>query len=279
MTHSRRDIVELLESHGLSPRRAFGQNFVADPNTVRRIARLANVGPNDHVVEIGAGLGSLTLALAETGARVTAIEVDHGVAPVLRDVVGGCPNVSVLEADAREVDWNGLEPRQDDLVIVANLPYNVATPLVADLLDTVPRIRRFVVMVQKEVAQRLAAEPGSSDYGAISVKVAYWATARILGDVPPTVFVPRPKVTSAIIEITRRVTPAVSCDRDRLFSLVRTAFGQRRKMLRRSLHGVVGDEQFVAAGIESTRRPEELSVHDWGRLADVMTRDAGTVAS
>ena len=281
MTHSRRDIVELLEAHGLSPRRAFGQNFVADPNTVRRIARLADVGPGDHVVEIGAGLGSLTLALAETGARVTAIEVDHGVAPVLRDVVSGCENVTVLEADAREVNWDqialgrdlveGTEP--EPLTVVANLPYNVATPLVADLLDTVPRIERFVVMVQKEVAQRLAAEPGSSDYGAISVKVAYWATARILGDVPPTVFVPRPKVNSSIIEITRRDVPAVSCDRHLLFSLVRTAFGQRRKMLRRSLHGVVSEEQFAAAGIESTRRPEELSVHDWGRLVDVMNSE------
>lgn len=281
MTHSRRDIIELLEAHGLSPRRAFGQNFVADPNTVRRIARLADVGPGDHVVEIGAGLGSLTLALAETGARVTAIEVDHGVAPVLRDVVSGCENVTVLEADAREVNWDqialgrdlveGTEP--EPLTVVANLPYNVATPLVADLLDTVPRIERFVVMVQKEVAQRLAAEPGSSDYGAISVKVAYWATARILGDVPPTVFVPRPKVNSSIIEITRRDVPAVSCDRHLLFSLVRTAFGQRRKMLRRSLHGVVSEEQFAAAGIESTRRPEELSVHDWGRLVDVMNSE------
>ena len=293
MTHSRRDIVELLEAHGLSPRRAFGQNFVADPNTVRRIARLADVGPGDHVVEIGAGLGSLTLALAETGARVTAIEVDHGVAPVLRDVVSGCENVTVLEADAREVNWDqialgrdldagrdlsagsdlvdGTEP--EPLTVVANLPYNVATPLVADLLDTVPRIERFVVMVQKEVAQRLAAEPGSSDYGAISVKVAYWATARILGDVPPTVFVPRPKVNSSIIEITRRDVPAVSCDRHLLFSLVRTAFGQRRKMLRRSLHGVVSEDQFAAAGIESTRRPEELSVHDWGRLVDVMNSE------
>lgn len=284
MTHSRRDIVDLLEAHGLSPRRAFGQNFVADPNTVRRIARLAGVGPGDHVVEIGAGLGSLTLALAETGARVTAIEVDHGVAPVLRDVVSECANVTVLEADAREVNWDEIVAGKDleavgeseRLTVVANLPYNVATPLVADLLDTVPRIERFVVMVQKEVAQRLAAEPGSSDYGAISVKVAYWATARVLGDVPPTVFVPRPKVTSAIIEITRRDVPAVSCDRRLLFSLVRTAFGQRRKMLRRSLHGVVSEEQFAAAGIESTRRPEELSVHDWGRLVDVMTSEVVT---
>ena len=275
MTHSRRDIVELLDGHGLSPRRAFGQNFVADPNTVRRIARLADVGPADHVVEIGAGLGSLTLALAETGARVTAIEVDHGVAPVLRDVVSHsehADHIHVIEADARHVDWSTLEPRDTPLTVVANLPYNVATPLVADLLDDVPRIRRFVVMVQKEVAQRLAARPGSSDFGGISVKVSYWATARLLGDVPPTVFVPRPKVTSAIIEIVRRDEPAVASDRSMLFELVRTAFGQRRKMLRRSLHGMVSDDQFAAAAIDPTRRPEELSVVDWGRLTDAVTR-------
>lgn len=275
MTHSRRDIVELLEGHGLSPRRAFGQNFVADPNTVRRIARLADVGPADHVVEIGAGLGSLTLALAETGARVTAIEVDHGVAPVLRDVVSHsehADHIHVIEADARHVDWSTLEPRDTPLTVVANLPYNVATPLVADLLDDVPRIRRFVVMVQKEVAQRLAARPGSSDFGGISVKVSYWATARLLGDVPPTVFVPRPKVTSAIIEIVRRDEPAVASDLSMLFELVRTAFGQRRKMLRRSLHGMVSDDQFAAAAIDPTRRPEELSVVDWGRLTDAVTR-------
>lgn len=271
MTHSRRDIVELLETHGLSPRRAFGQNFVADPNTVRRIARLSDVGPGDHVVEIGAGLGSLTLALAETGADVTAIEVDHGIAPVLRDVLRDRPEIDVIVNDAREVDWNAIPPTEADLVVVANLPYNVATPLVADLLDQVPRVRRFVVMVQKEVAQRLAASPGSPEYGGISVKVSYWATARVLGDVPPTVFVPRPKVTSAIIKIVRRDEPAVASDRAVLFSLVRTAFGQRRKMLRRSLHALVTEEQFASAGIESTRRPEELDVFDWGRLTDVIT--------
>lgn len=271
MTHSRRDIVELLETHGLSPRRAFGQNFVADPNTVRRIARLSDVGPGDHVVEIGAGLGSLTLALAETGADVTAIEVDHGIAPVLRDVLRDRPEIDVIVNDAREVDWNAIPPPGADLVVVANLPYNVATPLVADLLDQVPRVRRFVVMVQKEVAQRLAASPGSPEYGGISVKVSYWATARVLGDVPPTVFVPRPKVTSAIIEIVRRDEPAVASDHAVLFSLVRTAFGQRRKMLRRSLHALVTEDQFASAGIESTRRPEELDVFDWGRLTDVIT--------
>ena len=269
MTHSHRDITELLAQHGLAPRRAFGQNFVSDPNTVRRIARMANVGPNDHVVEIGAGLGSLTLALAETGARITAIEIDHGIAPVLRDVVKELPNVSVVVGDALELDWNEIIPPGSKAVVVANLPYNVATPLVADLLDAIPQISRFVVMVQKEVALRLASSVGSSDYGAISVKVAYWATARVLGDVPPSVFIPRPKVTSSIIEITRRETPAVGphIAPQQLFKVIRTGFGQRRKMLRRSLAAIATPENFVLAGVSPEARPEELDVHQWGRLA------------
>ena len=269
MTHSHRDITELLAQHGLAPRRAFGQNFVSDPNTVRRIARMANVGPNDHVVEIGAGLGSLTLALAETGARITAIEIDHGIAPVLRDVVKDLPNVSVVVGDALELDWNEIIPPESKAVVVANLPYNVATPLVADLLDAIPQISRFVVMVQKEVALRLASSVGSSDYGAISVKVAYWATARVLGDVPPSVFIPRPKVTSSIIEITRRETPAVGphIAPQQLFKVIRTGFGQRRKMLRRSLAAIATPENFVLAGVSPEARPEELDVHQWGRLA------------
>jgi len=269
VTHSHRDITELLTQHGLAPRRAFGQNFVSDPNTVRRIARMANVGPNDHVVEIGAGLGSLTLALAETGARITAIEIDHGIAPVLRDVVKELPNVSVVVGDALELDWNEIILPGSKAVVVANLPYNVATPLVADLLDAIPQISRFVVMVQKEVALRLASSVGSSDYGAISVKVAYWATARVLGDVPPSVFIPRPKVTSSIIEITRRETPAVGphIAPQQLFKVIRTGFGQRRKMLRRSLAAIATPENFVLAGVSPEARPEELDVHQWGRLA------------
>jgi 16S rRNA (adenine1518-N6/adenine1519-N6)-dimethyltransferase len=271
VTHSRRDITALLEEHSLAPRRAFGQNFVADPNTVRRIARLADVGPGDHVVEIGAGLGSLTLALAETGARITAIEIDHGVVPVLRTITAEQSNITVVEGDAMTLDWRSLLTDDSRVTVVANLPYNVATPLVADLLDTIPQIDRFVVMVQREVALRLAATPGSSDYGAISVKVAYWATARILGDVPPTVFVPRPKVTSSIIEITRRDSPAVDgIPADFLFGLVRQAFGQRRKMLRRSLSDKVTEADFAAAGVSPEDRPERLDVQAWGRLARVL---------
>ena len=265
MTHSRPAVRELLTARGLAPRRDLGQNFVADPNTVRRIAHLAGVGPGDRVVEVGAGLGSLTLALAETGAVVTAVEVDRGLAAVLRDVVADLPAVTVVEADAMTLDWEGLLGGERGWVLVANLPYNVATPLVCDLLDGVPAIERMLVMVQREVAERLASPPGRSAYGAVSVKVAYWATARIAGVVPASVFVPRPNVESALVEIVRRRPPAVAAEP--LFALVRTAFGQRRKMLRRSLAGVVTAEQFDAAGVTASARPEELAIDDWVRLS------------
>lgn len=263
---SRNDIGALLSEHGLAPRRDLGQNFVADANIVRKIARLADVGPDDHVVEIGAGLGSLTLALAETGATITAIEVDHGVVGVLRDVCADLANVTVVEGDALRLDWAATLAGAPKWVLVANLPYNVATPLVCDLLDFVPPVERMLVMVQREVAERLCAAAGTEAYGAVSVKVAYWATARIAGTVPASVFVPRPKVESALADIRRRPSPAVDVAPGPLFQLVRTAFGQRRKMLRRSLAAVVAPEVFDAAGIDSQRRPEELDIAEWGAL-------------
>ncbi len=266
MTLSGADVRRLLDEYGLAPSRARGQNFVVDPNTVRRIARLAGVGDGDRVVEIGAGLGSLTLALAETGASVTAIEVDSGLLPALRRVVEPA-GVTVIEGDALRLDWSSLLG-EGPWVLVANLPYNVATPLVADLLDGVPAISRMLVMVQREVAERLAARPGDDAYGAVSVKVAYWATAKVVGRVPATVFHPVPNVESALVRIDRRPAPAVGdVDREWLFSLVRAGFGQRRKMLRRSLASLVSPDAFVAAGIRPEARAEELGVEDWGRLA------------
>jgi 16S rRNA (adenine1518-N6/adenine1519-N6)-dimethyltransferase len=271
VTHSRTRIHELLGEH-LAPRRDLGQNFVADPNTVRRIAHLAQVGAGDHVVEIGAGLGSLTLALAETGALVTAVEVDRGIVPVLREVMADVPNVSVVEADATTVDWDALLAGADRWTLVANLPYNIATPLVCDLLDDVPAITSMLVMVQREVAERFAAPPGSKLYGAVSVKVAYWGTARMAATVPASVFVPRPNVESALVRIERHdaATQAAltgQVDRERLFALVRTAFGQRRKMLRRSLAGEITAEQFAAADVAPEDRPEQLGLDQWLRLA------------
>ena len=267
---TRSEVVDLLARHGLAPSRALGQNFLVDPNTVRKIVRLARVGPGDPVVEIGAGLGALTVTLAEAGAEVVAVEIDRHLLPALREVVEP-HGVTVVEGDALTLDWTEVLAGHDRWTLVANLPYNVATPLVCDLLDDVPAIDRMLVMVQREVGERLAAGPGDPAYGIPSVKVAYWATAEVVGRVPPTVFLPQPKVDSALVAITRRPAQAVTADPEALFTLVRTAFGQRRKMLRRSLAGVVSAEAFARAGIRPEARPEELAIEEWGRLSDALS--------
>jgi 16S rRNA (adenine1518-N6/adenine1519-N6)-dimethyltransferase len=269
---TRTDVVELLERHGLEPSRALGQNFVVDGNTVARIARLAGVGPGDHVVEVGAGLGSLTLALLDTGASVTAVEVDKRLLPVLREVVepGGA---TVVEADATTAAWDrvlGGEP--GPWTLVANLPYNVGTSIVLDVLDRAPQVNELLVMVQKEVGERLAAGPGTKAYGIPSLRVAYWADAEVVGAVPRTVFHPRPKVDSALVRIRRLPEPAVGGDPELLFKLVRAGFGQRRKMLRRSLVELATPEAFVAAGVDPEARAEELDLPAWARLADAVRR-------
>lgn len=267
MTHSRPQIHELLATDDLAPRRDLGQNFVADPNTVRRIAHLAGVGPGDRVIEIGAGLGSLTLALAETGAEVVALEIDRGIVTVLRSVVAEAANVSVVEGDATSLDWSQLLG-DGEWTLVANLPYNVATPLVADLLDDVGQVTSMLVMVQAEVAERFSAKPGSKAYGAVSVKIAYWADASIVATVPASVFVPRPNVESALVRIDRHQPP--DCPPDELFGIVRTAFGQRRKMLRKSLQGIVAAEQFRHADIDPQARPETIDLDGWCRLTNTL---------
>ena len=278
MTLTARQVSELLSTHGLSPSRALGQNFVADPNTVRRIARLAGVGPGDRVVEIGPGLGSLTLALAETGASVVAVEADRHLIPVLAEVLA-TTTVKVVHADAMKLDWPALLGDRPGWVLVANLPYNVATPLIADVLDRVGAIERMLVMVQREVGERLCAGPGDPAYGAVSVKVAYWATASLAGRVPASVFVPRPRVESVLVDIRRRPAPAVDpaeVDATRLLGLVRAGFATRRKMLRRSLAGLVDQAAFEAAGVDPQGRAEDLDVQAWGRLARAVAGTGGT---
>lgn len=269
VTLTRTRINELLGAHGIEPHRGLGQNFVADPNTVRRIARLAGVGPGDQVVEIGPGLGSLTLALSDTGARIVAVEADTRLLTVLAEVVDG-RDVTVVSADALEVDWKPVLASAPIWKLVANLPYNVAATIVLHLLDEVPAIDSMLVMVQREVGERLAAGPGSKVYGIPSVKLSYWATASVVSRVPASVFIPQPRVESVLVSVQRRPEPATSADPVRLFSLVRTAFGQRRKMLRRSLASVVDAATFAAAGIDPSQRPEELDVVAWGRLADAV---------
>jgi 16S rRNA (adenine1518-N6/adenine1519-N6)-dimethyltransferase len=272
VTLTRREVVDLLARHDLRPRKSLGQHFVVDPNTVRRIARLADVGPGDRVLEIGAGLGSLTLALAETGAAVTAVEIDRHLVEMLREVVEP-HGVTVVEGDARGLDWGALLG-SERWRLVANLPYNVATPLVLDLLEGVPQLETMLVMVQEEVGERLAAKPGGDAYGAVSAKVAYWATAKVVGRVPPTVFHPQPNVDSVLVSIERR-TDLIATEeaRRKIFHLIERGFATRRKMLRRALAGEVPPEAFTVSGIRPEARAEELSIDDWARLTAACTNE------
>ncbi len=270
-----------MDRHGLDPSRALGQNFLCDPGTIDKIVRLAGVEEGDHVVEIGPGLGSLTLALAEAGAVVVAVELDRYLVPVLREVVDGVGRspVIVIEHDAMTLDWDAalgdVAGANTSWSVVANLPYNVATPLVLDLLAAQPRFDRWLVMVQREVGERLAAGPGTKAYGIPSVLTAYWGTARVVASVPPQVFLPQPNVDSALVRIDRHTEPPIDAPFTAVERLVRAGFGQRRKMLRRSLSAFLDSDQIEAAGVAPTARAEELTLDDWGRLAMVGGSTAG----
>ncbi len=263
----RSQMVALLDRHGIKPRKALGQHFLADPNITRKIVALAGVGPGDRVVEVGPGTGTLTAALAGTGARVVAYEIDAALEPVLREVLAGYPNVEVRIEDAADVDFATALPGPEWL-LVANLPYNVGTPLVLDILRHVPQVTRMVVMVQREVAQRFAAKPGSREYGIPSVVVGIHGSARVAFRVPPQVFIPSPAVESAVVVIDRSKAPAGS---ERAIELAAAAFGQRRKMLRGSLASLLDDPTRIltAAGIDPTARAEELGPDDYLKLAEV----------
>lgn len=265
-------IRELAGRYGFRPSKALGQNFVVDANTVRRIVRMAEVGAGDKVVEVGAGMGTLTLGLAAATERVIAIELDRGLIPVLEEVVGSLPNVEIVHADALEVDYEALcggEPHR----FVSNLPYNIATPLIARLLETAGCITDFVVTMQAEAGRRLVAGPGSKDYGAVSVLVAYHCAARVVGKVGRKVFWPEPKVDSVVVRMQRR-PPPVGVEFSKLMTIVRAAFSQRRKMVRNSIGGALGlplDEaarNIEAAGVSPAARAESLGIEDFARLAE-----------
>ncbi len=265
MTLSRSQVTDLLDRHGLAPSRALGQNFLCDPDLVDKIVRLSRVQTGDHVVEIGPGLGSLTVGLAAAGAHVTAVEMDRHLLAPLGEVVDGLA-VSIVHADAATVDWPALLG-DHSWRLIANLPYNVATPLVLDLLSSQPRIEHYLVMVQREVGERLAAEPGSRQTGIPSMVRAYWGTASVVAKVPPQVFLPQPRVDSVLVRIDRSEHPRVAAPFPEFSALVRAGFGQRRKMLRRSLAGHLGADEIEAAGVPPTERAEQLDLEAWGALA------------
>ncbi len=265
---------ELATRLGIRPTKSWGQNFVVDGNTVRRIVRVSGVGPDDVVVEVGPGLGSLTLALLPVVRRVVAVEVDPTLAAALGETVGALApglagRLEVLHADALAVtDLPGPAPT----ALVANLPYNVSVPVVLRMLERFPTLRTVLVMVQLEVAERLAAGPGSRTYGVPSVKAAWYADVRLAGQVPRSVFWPVPNVDSGLVALTRRDPPVTTATREEVFRVVDAAFAQRRKTLRAALAGWAGspaaaEEALVAAGVDPRTRGEQLDVASFARIA------------
>lgn len=268
MSQSRSEIARLLARHELTPRHRLGQHFLADANVTRRIVAAAQIGPGDRVVEIGAGTGTLTSALAAAGAKVVAYEVDDGLRPVLEEVTAGL-DVELRFVDATDVDFAS-EFTDPPWVVVANLPYNVGTGLVMDILREVPAVVRLVVMVQREVGERLAARAGDDEYGLPSVVVGIHGTAKVLFRVPPQVFYPAPRVESVVVGIERQDAPESA---EKAIQLARAAFSKRRKMLRASLAGTLAEPSVTleAAGIDPTRRAEELTAADYLRLAEALS--------
>ena len=261
---TRSEIATLMEKHGLAPIHRLGQHFLADANITRKIVSLAGVEEGGRVVEVGAGTGTLTRALAEKGYRVVAYEIDKGLRPLLHEVTKGI-EVDLRFEDASKEDFGTALPG-GPWAMVANLPYNVGTPLVMEALRRAHQITRFVVMVQKEVADRFAAAPGSSAYGLPSVVAGIHSESHVAFSVPPQVFYPPPKVESAVVVLDRVAAPANS---ERAIELARAGFAQRRKMLRRSLVSVLDDPvgHLETHGIDPTVRAEELSPQQWLELA------------
>ena len=261
----------LAARHGIRPKKSLGQHFLIEPALAKRIVELAEVGPDDRVLEIGAGLGSLTVALAQTAVEVLAVELDRTLLPALREAVVGLPRVRVVAADALRVDWATLLG-PGDWKVVANLPYNVAVPVVMRILGDQPRIRRLFVMVQREVGERLVAGPGEKQYGAVSVRVAYRAEGRVVRRVPKTVFWPEPKIESVLVSLVRR-PPPVSVDESALWRVVEEAFGQRRKTVANALVRL-GVERPQAelilgqCGLPLTVRPEQLDLAAFACVAE-----------
>jgi 16S rRNA (adenine1518-N6/adenine1519-N6)-dimethyltransferase len=255
----------LLDQHGLRPNPAYGQNFLVDPNVIDRIVRLSAVGPTSRVVEIGGGTGTLTAGLASTGAEVIVYEIDAGLVRVLHDTVGSLDNVEIRHADASKIDLSR-DLGEGAFTLASNLPYNVGTGIVLDTLRHAPSVERLVVLVQREVADRLLAPPGTRTYGLPSVITALHATGTKAFTVGPTVFYPAPAVDSTVVDLVRHSAPPGT---EPAIELATAAFGQRRKMVRRSLASVIPEPSDVLerCGIDPTARAEDLSPTDFVAIA------------
>ena len=257
----------LLDKHGVTPSKALGQNFVLDPNTIRKTLAIADLAGDARVLEVGPGAGSLTLGLAEVAKTVVAVERDERLLPVLGEVLETVDNVEIVPGDAASIDLGSFAAS----AVVSNLPYNIAASIVLDVLESAPSIKTLTVMTQKEVGERLAAPPGTKLYGATSVLTAFYADARVAAAVSRKAFWPVPNVDSVIVRIERRASP-VAVDPQTFSRVVKTAFGQRRKTLRNTLSSLAGstdaaEKVLTSSHIDPSLRPEAVHVDGFVELA------------
>ena len=268
----------ILKTFELRAKKKFGQNFLINEQVVRGIAQYAKIGPGDTVLEIGPGIGTLTQALAETGATVKSVEIDTTLLPVLAKTLEGYDNVEIVPGDALKIDL-GAVTHHKPFTVAANLPYYITTPIIFALLEQQLPLKRLVVMVQKEVAQRMAAGPGSKDYGPLSLAIQYYSEPHLAIPVPARDFMPAPHVDSMVVVCEKREKPPVDVDPRAFFKVVRAAFSQRRKMLSNCLKSLElsGDQVKAlldAAGIDGRRRGESLTMEEFGHLTQAYEKSA-----
>jgi 16S rRNA (adenine1518-N6/adenine1519-N6)-dimethyltransferase len=273
---------EILNKYGFSFKKSLGQNFLIDTNILKKIVSFANLTENSGAIEIGPGIGALTEQLARTSKKVVAFEIDQRLLPILTDTLSPYPNVKIIHNDVLEADVAEVIAEEftemNDIMVVANLPYYVTTPIIMKLLEEHLPIRGIVCMLQKEVADRISARPGTKEYGSLSIAVQYYTEAETVMIVPKTVFVPQPNVDSAVIRLTKREQPAVSVtDEAFFFQVTRASFAQRRKTLLNNLTSQLPDgkqkkeeilQALSASGIDPARRGETLSLEEFGRLSE-----------
>lgn len=265
----------ILKAFNLHATKKFGQNFLVDANIVRGIVDSAEAGPGDKILEIGPGIGTLTQGLAESGAEVIAVEIDKKLPAVLAETLKGYDNVTIVPGDILKVNIREIMG-EGPFKVAANLPYYITTPILMAILEQHLPITHIVTMVQKEVAERMVAKPGSRIYGALSVAVQYYTEPHIAYDVPPRSFIPAPEVDSVVIACKVRETPAVAVKDEKVFfRVVKAAFGQRRKTISNAMKGAGFDKEQIAvafekAGIDAGRRGETFSLEEFGRLADAL---------
>ncbi len=276
------ETIAVLQRYDFHFQKKFGQNFLIDPHVMDKIIAAADIDKDDYVLEIGPGIGTMTQFLAEHAREVTAVEIDKNLLPVLEDTLSEYDNVEVMNADILKVDIEKLAQEKNGgkpIKVVANLPYYITTPIIMSLFESNVPLDSITVMVQKEVAERMQVGPGSKDYGALSLAVQYYAEPYIAAFVPPNCFMPRPKVGSAVIRLTRHETcPVEVRDSKYMFRIIRASFNQRRKTLQNGLHNdpqlQLPKERVVAAlkemGLSETIRGEKLSLEQFAQLSDLL---------